>query len=212
MLVYYREIFMYKYSKMLLLVICILLLLLYIVPTYSKPVVIREFLSDRERKHIIHEATDKLEPSSISIQRNVNTSYRKSETAWLSLEDPIIREIANRCVQNTDRPLRNCEKLQVVRYGEGGHYHPHQDALDGLENQRMYTFILALTDDYEGGETEFPNIQKSYRLRAGDALFFETLNNYEMKTPKALHGGRPVKSGEKWICNLWVRKYPITDA
>jgi hypothetical protein len=27
-------------------------------------------------------------------------------------------------------------------------------------------------------------------------------------TSKALHGGQPVKSGEKWICNLWVRKYP----
>src|SRR6056300_885504 len=175
MLVYYREIFMYKYNKMLLLLICIVLVLLYLVPTYPKPVVIREFLSDEERKSIIH-------------------------------------EIANRCIQNTDRPLRNCEKLQVVRYGEGGHYHPHQDVLDGLENQRMYTFILALTDDYEGGETEFPNLQKSYRLRAGDALFFETLNNYEMKTPKALHGGKPVKSGEKWICNLWVRTHPIPHA
>jgi hypothetical protein len=212
MLVYYREIFMYKYNKMLLLLICIVLVLLYLVPTYPKPVVIREFLSDEEREYIIHEATDKLEPSSISIHGNVDTSYRKSDTAWLSLEDPIIHEIANRCIQNTDRPLRNCEKLQVVRYSEGGHYHPHQDALDGLENQRMYTFILALTDDYEGGETEFPNLQKSYRLRAGDALFFETLNNYEMKTPKALHGGKPVKSGEKWICNLWVRKHPIPHA
>ena len=203
---------MYKYNKMLLLLICIVLVLLYLVPTYPKPVVIREFLSDEEREYIIHEATDKLEPSSISIHGNVDTSYRKSDTAWLSLEDPIIHEIANRCIQNTDRPLRNCEKLQVVRYSEGGHYHPHQDALDGLENQRMYTFILALTDDYEGGETEFPNLQKSYRLRAGDALFFETLNNYEMKTPKALHCGKPVKSGEKWICNLWVRKHPIPHA
>jgi hypothetical protein len=27
-------------------------------------------------------------------------------------------------------------------------------------------------------------------------------------TSKALHGGLPVKSGEKWVCNLWVRQYP----
>ena len=72
--------------------------------------------------------------------------------------------------------------------------------------------FLALNDDYEGGETVFPKIKKAYKLNAGDALFFDTLDNYEFDTSKALHGGRPVKSGEKWICNLWVRKYPITDA
>jgi len=48
----------------------------------------------------------------------------------------------------------------------------------------MYTFIIALNDEYEGGETVFPNIRKQYRLEKA-----------------------PVKSGEKWICNLWVRMY-----
>ena len=38
-------------------------------------------------------------------------------------------------------------------------------------------------------------------------FFFNTLNNYECVTKKALHGGTQVKSGEKWVCNLWVRKY-----
>jgi prolyl 4-hydroxylase len=49
-----------------------------------------------------------------------------------------------------------------------------------------------------------------YKLNAGDALFFDILDNYELETSKALHGGKPVKSGEKWICNLWVRKYPYS--
>jgi prolyl 4-hydroxylase len=71
----------------------------------------------------------------------------------------------------------------------------------------MYTFILALNDTYEGGEIVFPNPGKAYKLNAGDALFFDTLDNYEMDTSKALHRGAPVKSGEKWVCNLWVRKY-----
>jgi prolyl 4-hydroxylase len=29
-----------------------------------------------------------------------------------------------------------------------------------------------------------------------------------LDTSDALHGGQPVKSGEKWVCNLWVHKYP----
>jgi prolyl 4-hydroxylase len=74
----------------------------------------------------------------------------------------------------------------------------------------MYTVILALNDEYEGGETEFPNLKKKYKLKAGDALFFHTLDNYELMTSKALHGGRPIKSGEKWVCNLWVHKHPYS--
>ena len=77
-----------------------------------------------------------------------------------------------------------------------------------MTNPRLYTFILALNDGYDGGETEFQNLDKSFRLKAGDMLFFETLDNYELMTSKALHGGKPVKNGEKWICNLWVHKHP----
>ena len=58
--------------------------------------------------------------------------------------------------------------------------------------------------------TVFPVINKKYRLEKGDALFFDTLNNYECMTKKAIHGGAPVKSGEKWVCNLWVHKYTYT--
>ena len=58
-----------------------------------------------------------------------------------------------------------------------------------------------------GVETEFPNIKRRYRLEKGDAMFCNTLNNYECLTEKALHGGASVKSGEKWVCNLWIRKY-----
>ena len=72
---------------------------------------------------------------------------------------------------------------------------------------RIYTFILALNDGYDGGETEFPNLNKSYKLKAGDALFFDTLNNYDFLTSKSLHGGKTENHGNKWICNLWVRKH-----
>ena len=68
--------------------------------------------------------------------------------------------------------------------------------------------MFALNDDYEGGETSFPNLDIKYKLKKGDCLFFHTLDNYDALTSMALHGGQPVKSGEKWVCNLWVHKYP----
>lgn len=195
--------------KMMLLVLCLALLVIYLVPRYQEPRVIPEFLSDDERNHIMKKAEKKLNVSTVAVDGKVNRDIRVSETAWLELDDPIVRRVAERCVSLTDRPLGNCENLQVLRYKQGGHYKPHQDTFDDMKgNKRMYTIILALNDDYEDGETEFPNLKKTYKLKAGDALFFHTLDNYELKTSKALHGGRPVKSGEKWICNLWVHKYP----
>ena len=191
-----------------LIIIALMLLILYALPTYPTPKVLNNFLSESERRHIIREASGKLEHSSISHNKRIDESIRKSETAWLSREDPVVRAITKRCLKYTDRPVRNCEKLQVVRYRPGGHYKPHQDAFKDDENMRLYTFILALNDTYEGGETVFPNLNKAYKLKAGDALFFDTVNNYNFITSKALHGGNPVKSGDKWICNLWVRKYP----
>ena len=186
----------------------LIVLLVYLLPTYLKPVVIENFLSENKRIHIKQEAKSKLQASTVDKDRRVDEQIRKSETAWLSTEDPIIRSVVERCISRTDRPIENCEQLQVLRYKEGGHYNPHQDVFYQDKNKRLYTFIIALNDEYEGGETAFPVINEKYKLKAGDALFFHTLDNYGLDTSDALHGGQPVKSGEKWICNLWVHKYP----
>ena len=186
----------------------LIVLLVYLLPTYPKPVVIENFLSEKECIHIKQEAKSKLHVSTVDKDRRVDEQIRKSETAWLSTEDPIIRSVVERCVSRTDRPIENCEQLQVLRYTEGGHYNPHQDVFYQDKNKRLYTFIIALNDEYEGGETAFPNLNEKYKLNAGDALFFHTLDNYGLDTTDALHGGQPVKSGEKWVCNLWVHKYP----
>jgi len=193
------------------LLLFILILVWFLIPTYQKPVVIPNFLSGDEINHIKKEAESKLSTSTIAANGIIDKKTRDSETAWLELEDPIVNQVAKRCTGLTDRPLRNCEKLQVLRYKPGGFYKPHQDTFtDTDKKKRMYTIILALNDDYEGGETVFPNLERKYKLKKGDALFFHTLDNYELKTSKALHGGAPVTSGEKWICNLWVHKHEYT--
>jgi Rps23 Pro-64 3,4-dihydroxylase Tpa1-like proline 4-hydroxylase len=193
---------------MIVLLLVIILLVVYLIPTYAEPRVVRGLITDEERKHIIQKAEKKLDVSTVAEDRVVDKNVRDSETAWLDASDPVVKRVMDKCVALTDRPITNCEHLQVLRYKPGGHYKPHQDTFsDTTGNKRMYTIILALNDDYEGGETEFPNLKKKYKMEAGDALFFHTLDNYELLTSKALHGGRPVKSGEKWICNLWVHKF-----
>ena len=191
-----------------LLFVSLLLIIWFFIPFYIKPRVIKNVLSEDECKHIQQIASKKLHTSTVSENRDVDKTIRKSETAWIKAsEDPVVDKLIRKCVSMTDRPLRNCEDLQVLKYKPNGFYKPHQDCFDDNKNKRMYTFIIALNDEYEGGETEFPNIKRRYRLEKGDALFFNTLNNYECITKKAVHGGNPVLSGEKWICNLWIRKF-----
>jgi len=140
-----------------LLLLAILFLVWYLIPTYTKPRVIPNFLSEEEINHIKKEAESKLHTSTIAANGIgiVDKTMRDSETAWLDLEDPIVNRVTEKCAGLTDRPLKNCEKLQVLRYGSGGFYDPHQDTFsDTKGNKRMYTIILALNDDYEGGEIE----------------------------------------------------------
>ena len=188
-----------------------LLIIWFFIPIYEKPRVLKNVLSKQECDHIMKITESNLKPSTVGSDYELDNSTRKSETAWIKAsEDPIVDKLIRKCQSMTDRPFENYEDLQVLRYKPGGFYKPHQDTFSFDKNRRMYTFIIALNDDYEGGETVFPNIKKQYRLEKGDVLFFNTLNNYECMTKKALHGGAPVKSGEKWVCNLWVHKYEYT--
>lgn len=198
------------------LIVVLIILVFFLFPTYKKPVIYRQLITEEERQHIMKVAESKLSSSRVGGNSDLNKDIRDSETAWLSSSDPIVRNVIQKCLKNCDRPLQNCEDLQVLRYKEGGFYKPHFDACtskDGCKpedtsNKRLYTFIIALTDDYEGGHTNFPNLNTKYKMRAGDVLKFHNLDNYGMVCGKALHGGEPVKSGNKWICNLWVHTYP----
>lgn len=195
------------------LILALILIVFFLMPTYERPKVLPNMLSEEECEHIRRQALPRFRPSTVGGNHQVNTKIRQSETAWLGMEDPVVRRVAERCLKFIDRPLENCEKLQVLRYRPGGFYKPHFDAFsdDPASNPRMYTFILALNEGYEGGETAFPRLKKEYKLKTGDGILFENLDNYEFMTGKAYHGGKPVTSGEKWVCNLWVHKYPFRE-
>jgi hypothetical protein len=196
-----------------LILISILIVLILLRPKYYQPTIYKQFFSHKMCDDIIEQAKPRLVTSTVSKEMTVDENVRKSETAWLDYSDSTVKELVDSaCSATTDRPPRNCEKLQVLKYTPGGFYKPHQDCFVGEENMRRHTCIIALNDGYEGGETEFPNIKKTYKLNKGDMLFFNTMNDWDMMTNDAVHGGKPVISGEKWICNLWIHVFPLTDS
>jgi uncharacterized Zn finger protein len=94
------------------------------------------------------------------------------------------------------------EDISVIKYEEGGFYKEHTDA--NFKFHRLYTVIIYLNDDYEGGETEFTRINKKYKLKKGDALFFNNYDSLGNISRLALHCGNKVISGVKYIANVWI--------
>ena len=83
---------------------------------------------------------------------------------------------------------------QLVRYFPGGHYVPHMDAAQDMED-RYFSVVCYLNSDFEGGGTWFPNL--SYRAvpQSGKAILFPS---------KYLHAAEPVLNGEKYVLVTWV--------
>jgi len=105
--------------------------------------------------------------------------------------------------------LRSMETPQVLRYTRGSHYKPHSDSdVINPETRRWrkaqdrdYSLLLYLDDDYEGGELIFPNFAFRLRPRAGMLAAFPSDCRY-------LHGAMPVLSGVRHAIVSWCAVHP----
>jgi prolyl 4-hydroxylase len=177
---------------------------------------IPNFLTDEECEKIIELSNNKLFPSKIySNDKDLySVNSRQSEQCWLRDDIPIIKNISDRVRHYTKTYNNHQEELQVVNYSTGGFFSPHYDPCDGDyeyckrmdsdNGPRMLTVLFYLNDDFEGGETVFPNINKVVKPQKGKAVIFKSVNNNGVIIRQALHGGEPVKNGNKWIANKWI--------
>jgi prolyl 4-hydroxylase len=112
-------------------------------------------------------------------------------------------------------PLHNMEANAILHYATGEEITNHFDFVDprtpnyeqdvAKNGQRIITFLVYLNDDYEGGETEFPELGISHTGQRGEGLYFvNTLENNEPDL-RTVHAGRPPTRGEKWIVSQFIR-------
>lgn len=186
-----------------------------------------DFLTPEQCDHIIEISKSRLKPSMVYSDTSdvYDTRSRISEQAWLQdKEDPVVAFISKKVSEYSGMPIQNQEDLQVVSYKPGGFFTPHYDScegdtgycerMDGASGARYLTYIIYLNDDFEGGETAFPEIKKEVKPKKGKCVVFQsTILPPDGRTIlQALHGGNPVKSGNKWICNKWVRANTFTSS
>jgi prolyl 4-hydroxylase len=172
-------------------------------------------VTPEEADYILETAKSGFDDSLIVSGRDEN--IRKSQTAWLKRDDPIVNQLFTRLSKQFDFDIRNTEDLQVVKYEPGGFYNEHHDSCcedtDHCKDfsktcgQRKLTILVYLNDDFEGGFTDFPNLGLHIKAEKLGAIVFHPLEDGGNRChPYALHKGTPVTSGIKYICNIWVRE------
>lgn len=188
---------------------------------YEQPTVIKSFIDSDQVERLKQAALKKGLVDSQVKAGIVDDKSRTSQQTWLFLgDDPIVQEIFDK-KEEILGVTGGSDAVQVVKYEPGGFFIPHQDQCESHENwcvdtthdrgPRWTNFLLYLNNDFEGGETTFPELGITVKPKPGDGLLFNMLNKEgTMSHPLALHGGKSVTKGEKWIANVWTRKSKTT--
>ena len=120
-------------------------------------------------------------------------------------EDLVVQQI-NACIaaaSGTDKKWG--EPLTILRYRPGQQYRAHHDAGGDVERLRHWTALIWLNDDYDGGETDFPDVAVRVKGGVGDLLLFHNVTADGLPDQRMIHAGLPVTSGVKWMASRWIR-------
>ena len=185
---------------------------------YVMPKVYENIITQEEVEYIFAQSKDKFVTSTVIKESDSGLDKnRKSETFWLPKTDPVGKNIIQRICNIEGHPLENAEDLQVVKYTPNGYYNAHHDtcchddkpSLEFLKRggHRIRTMLIYLNEDFDEGETHFPKLNQKIKAPKYGGIMFHPLDKSGTKChPKALHAGLPVKSGEKYIANVWIRQ------
>jgi prolyl 4-hydroxylase len=197
-----------------------------LVKLYDDPqiVLIDNFLSQEECEHIIKIGDPLVKQSEVCGRGGSRPD--KSRTSWTAhigkqfinknKKDHILMDIYERAARFGNKSVKNIEPIQLVRYKPGQYFKSHYDYLDtkmpmykdnvAKNGQREITFFVYLNDvpDGAGGETQFTKLNKVFKAKKGQAIFWHNAKNGEVDK-NTLHSGTELKKGTKYGLNIWVR-------
>jgi len=142
------------------------------------------------------------------------TDIRTSSTVFIDLKNtniPIeLRVLKYKLSDSFNINTTRFEDPQLTKYEPNQFYKDHWDFFLEKEledNNRVITAILYLTDDFIGGNTTFPILNKSVSAKAGKLLYFQYDYEYDPNIKYLTkHSGDVITSGVKQIVTFWVRK------
>jgi prolyl 4-hydroxylase len=173
-----------------------------------------EFLTADECRYVADMALPRLAPAVVfdpatGQQRQDPVRSAHSTGFPFVIEDPVLHAIGRRIAKATGTRTEQGEPLQVLSYQSGQEYKLHSDALPGGDNQRVATFLVTLSDGFQGGATVFPRLGLQLNGKPGDGLFFLNTDAKGQPDPAMWHAGMPVSQGRKLMLSRWIREKPL---
>ena len=181
---------------------------------FKEPKIYPNFITKEDANYILDMAEHNYKESTI-VKGDIN-EIRKSQTYWLTKDDPVAAKIIKNVCKIDGYSIEQAEDIQVVKYEPNGFYKEHHDSCCDNDDRcnefikdgnRLVTMLIYLNDDFEGGSTKFPNLNKEYKPKKYSGLLFYPMNKDGDKCHEnSLHAGMPITKGEKYIANVWIRE------
>lgn len=183
-----------------------------------------DFVPQRWRNLLANEAVPRLVPAQDPDPARMRNPNAATSNYFLGLQglaenDFIHLLLQERMSKACGIPQNQMEGMAVLLYQEGGEFSEHVDYFDtGTDlgkrevetlGQRVLTFLVYLNDDYDGGETVFPELGITHKGKAGEGLYFVTARDSGEGDPRTRHAGLPVRSGNKWVLSQYFRARPL---
>ncbi len=175
--------------------------------------VVDNFCTPDEAQQVIELARNKLGRSGVIVnQRPALHEKRTSETAIVFDEmhqEPGVLPLLYRGAMLMGVPFNFIDPVSVTRYQDGERFDSHFDWGVGFLADRAYTVLIYLNDleEGQGGETVFEGLNFAVRPRCGRAIAWTNKNPDGTVHRETEHSGRPVHGAEKWVIQLWFRRY-----
>ncbi|WP_438824246.1 2OG-Fe(II) oxygenase [Bacillus sp. JJ1562] len=182
-----------------------------IIARFEEPLILilGNMLSNEECDELIRLSKGKMHRSKIG-NAHVDNMRTSSSTFLDQSENIIVNRIENRISQIMNIPTDHGEGLQILNYQIGEEYKAHFDSFTSTNNEinnpRISTLVMYLSDVEHGGETYFPKLNFSVSPQKGMAVYFEYFYNDQTLNELTLHGGAPVIVGDKWAATQWMRR------
>lgn len=168
---------------------------------------------------IIDQARDRLEAASVNDA--MGGAVRTATACAIGPErrDLVTAVLQERAARLIGAPVACHEPPNVIHYAPGQEFRLHADFVEPSVRafqeelrtlgQRVGTFVTYLNEDFDGAETEFPQLGIRYRGRPGDAIFWANVMPDGSPDYRTGHQALPPTRGEKWVLSQWIRARPF---
>jgi hypothetical protein len=186
---------------------------------YKKSIrVIDDFLGPEECSEIINYCSINggFKRSMVYNDGDVNGEGRKNKTIYSKDRTSTnmdlsgygkIEDLRHKLYELLKCSMEQLEPLSCIRYEQSQHFKYHHDFIPG--GDRLYTLVIYLNDDFEGGELRFPEIDMTYKSQSGSCIVFQNIDQNKELILESMHGSLPIIKGIKYAIPVFMHINPL---